>query len=136
MEDILLKLELNGIISFTNHWQWRYNRKAHDTIFVLTKNFLIKGQRAVGFGVKPGLYIYKIKNFSNLPEAVKILVFNNNEAEKDGMLIKEEATKRHIEFFNNGINDLLNLELLSHIPQKEQTAGNCGMMAAKMAAKG
>lgn len=129
-EDILLQLKQDGIISFANYW----NR--HATIIILTENFVIKGNRGNECGKESGMTLYKIKNPSNLSKAVETLIFNRDSLDKHGIWISEEKTKKHIEFFKKGINDLLDLERLSYLPRKKQTAGNCGLMAARMAVEG
>jgi ankyrin repeat protein len=50
--------------------------------------------------------------------------------------LKNEAVKQHMEFFNQTLIELLDLDCLCHLSKKEQTAGNCTWEAAKIALRG
>lgn len=127
-QDVLSQLEKNGIIPLFSGWH------QHATSIVLTKNFLIKCNRGGGCGEEPGMKIYKINKPSNLSQALNNL-FSNLQTNEES-IFPERSEKEHVEFFNKGINDVLDLEQLTYIHQKEQTAGNCGWLAAKMALRG
>ncbi len=128
-KDTYLQLGQNGIVSIASGWTAFFG--GHATALVLTNQFLIKGNRGEACDEESGVTIDKINNPSNLSEAVKRIFSNRDLAEK--LLMREED---QIEFFKNGLNDLLGLEKFLYIHKKEQVVGNCAWFAAIMALLG
>ena len=106
-------------------------------------------------GDTPGMKIYAVKNTSQLAEAIKTLIDNKTFEIYDwqAMLqtlykdntntishqieqMSEEAKEKQIEFFNKKLVELLDLELIHYIPQKEQVSGNCTWLGAIMVLQG
>jgi ankyrin repeat protein len=150
LDEIMAKIQQGEIVSLSAGWY------RHETIVVFSKDFMILGNRGNRCGDEPGLKIYKIKNPDKLSESIKQIIANRDylsenlddlksqwlrsygqeSAQQIYENMQKEAQKNHIDYFNKKIIEELELEYLHYLPQKEQIAGNCAWVGAKMALKG
>lgn len=148
-EQVMSKLDQGEIVTLSSGWS------RHETSIVISKEFLIVGNRGDHCGDKPGMKIYAIKNPSLLAEAIQALIDNRdfvingllallqthykdntNTVSQQAEKMSAEAKEKHIKFFNKKLVELLDLEQIHYIPQKGQVSGNCTWLGAKMALKG
>jgi ankyrin repeat protein len=95
--------------------------KDHSTAVIISGNTLIKANRGYGCGKTPGMKLFKIQKQEQLQNAIEKLIKNYNANEEKGKA-----------FFNEKLNELLNLKYYDLVEKKGQTSGNCTWASAKL----
>jgi ankyrin repeat protein len=114
----------------------------HQTSLVIWNHLLCKVNRGGASGDKPGFKIYAIQNPENLRSALKKLLRRDSILQTDRGNFHEEAPtlidkikRDKIRFFNDDIDNLLELKQLHYLRNNYQKSGNCSWLAAKMSFK-
>jgi ankyrin repeat protein len=117
----------------------------HRTSLVIWNHLLCKVNRGDASGDEPGFKIYEIQKPSELRSAVKKLFrldllpwddlknFRGDASAYEALI--DEIKNDKIQFFNEGIDKLLELKQLYYLHNNYQQAGNCTWISAKMSFK-